>query len=102
MGKLLRNAPIEILEIRSRNRVRRFHLRRLQRRLQLDVEGEIVFCPQIWQRLGILFGERFPKWLERFHGHDPRRNARAKIFRQKRTERLVFPSLNVARAPIVH
>ena len=112
MGKLLGNAPVKILKICARDDVRRFsaagrtrrgeHLRRLQTRFKADVEGEIVFRSQVRQRRGILRWERFAKGLERFQGHHPRRNACAKVLGQKRTERLIFPGLNVARAPIIH
>ncbi len=47
MRELLRNTPVKVLKIRSRNRVRRFHLRRLQFRLELDVEGEIILRAKI-------------------------------------------------------
>src|SRR6266568_3158604 len=47
MRELLGNAPIKILEVCARDRVRRFHFRRLQFRLQLNVENEIAFCAQV-------------------------------------------------------
>src|SRR5205814_9062245 len=69
---------------------------------KMNVESEIVFSAQIWQRLRVLRWQRFTELLERFQRHHPRRNAGAEIFRQKRSERLMFPGLNIARAPIVH
>ncbi len=47
MRQLLRNAPVKILEIGARDDVRRLHLRGLQMRFELNVEGEIVFRTQI-------------------------------------------------------
>src|ERR1017187_1956042 len=102
MSELLRNAPVKVLEIRSRDYVWLAQFCGLQLRFEMNVDGEIIRHPQIWQRLGILWRKRFAKRLERIKCHDPRRNARAKVFGQERTERLVFPRLNIACAPIVH
>src|SRR5689334_14089873 len=102
MGQLLRSAPVKILEVGSSNPLGRFHLRSLKFRFELDVESEIVFRAKIRQRFRILFWEWFSKRLESLHGDNPGRNAGAEIFGQKRTERLIFPSLHVAGAPIVH
>ena len=58
--------------------------------------------PQIGQWLRILRRKRLSKWFECFQHHHPGRDARAKIFRQKRTERLIFPSLHIPRTPVIH
>ena len=74
----------------------------LQTRFELNVVGEIVRSranrATAPDPAPAAVSERF----ERFQRHDPRRDAGAEIFRQKRTERLVFPRLNIARAPVVH
>src|SRR5262249_16022917 len=102
MGKLLRNAPVEILEIRARDDVRCSQRRRLELRFKLDIECEIVFRPQVREWLRILWRERLPESLKRFEHHNPRRNACREILRQKWPERLIFPRLNITCAPVVH
>src|SRR5215831_15560373 len=102
MCKLLRDAPVEILEIGSGNPVWRIHFRRPQMRFEFNVEGGIVSRAQVRQRLWILCREGFAEWVERFKCDNPWRDTRAEILRQKWTERLIFPRLNVACAPIIH
>src|SRR6202035_1666049 len=101
MRELLGSAPVKVLKIRSRDWVRRFQLGRLQCCFELDVEGKIIFRAKIRQWFGILSRQRLPKWLQGFQGHDPGRNAGAKVLGQKWTERLRFPCLNNTRDPLV-
>src|SRR5436190_11721874 len=68
----------------------------------MNVEGEIVFSAQVRQRLGLLLGKWLAKRLKRFCCYHPRGNAGTKILGQKGSQRLIFPRLNVARAPIIH
>ena len=75
---------------------------RLQARFQVDVVSAVVRRAQVGQRRGILRRQRLTEGLERIQRHDPRRNGGAEIFREKRPERLVFPRLHIARAPVVH
>src|SRR5437763_11024566 len=102
MSELLRHAPVKMLEVCARDEVRRVHGRSLQSRFQTNVECEIILRAQIRQRLGILLRKRFSERLEGFKCYDPGRDAASEVFSQERPERLIFPRLNIARAPIVH
>src|SRR5579871_195913 len=51
---------------------------------------------------GVTIEARHTKWRERFAGNDPGRDRRCKTLREKRPERLILPTLDVARRPIVH
>src|SRR5438045_9344838 len=102
MGELLRDAPVEILEVRPRNDMCLHEFVRLQLRFELNVEAEVVRLPQIGQRLGILDRQWFSEGLQRVQRYHPRRNARAKVLRKEWPERLIFPRLHVTCAPIVH
>src|SRR6266436_542955 len=102
MRKLLRDAPVKILKICARNNVRRVHRRSLQAGLKMNIEREIIFAAQVRQWFRILRRQRLPEWFECLERDNPGRNAGAKVLRQKRAERLIFPCLNVARAPVIH
>ena len=59
---------------------------------------------QVRQRFGIAIRplERgHAKRRQRLHGHDPGRDGGGKALGQERSQRLIFPGLNVARRPVV-
>ena len=62
----------------------------------------LAFLPQIGQRLGVLRHAFDAERLQSVQGHDPRRHAGGKRLGEERTERLVFPPLHVAGAPVIH
>src|SRR5262249_51181121 len=57
---------------------------------------------QVRQWLRDLLWARDAKRLQRLQRYDPRRNGRGEILGQKRAERLIFPSLDVAGAPVIN
>ena len=76
----------------------------LERQVDRTLPG-IVFTGQVGERLRIasrsgVWGR--PERLEGIHRHDPGRHGRGEVLREERTERLVFPRLDVARRPVVH
>ena len=78
--------------------------------MQPDLEFHIdatllpVACRiQVRQRLRVAFRAHKGRaeWRQGFHGHDPGRDGAGEIFGQERTQRLVFPGLQIARRPVV-
>src|SRR4051812_2255125 len=102
MGQLLRNAPIEILEVGASDDLGRGHTPGLQSGLELDIKCKVVRTPKIRQRLRILDWKWLSERLQRFQTNDPGRNTGGEILRQERSQRLVLPRLNVSGAPIIH
>ena len=100
--ELLRNAPVKISEICAGDGLQLGHFRGLQSRFELNVESKIICAFQVRQWRWILCRQAFTEQLQRLQRDHPRRDAGAKIFRQERAQRLVFPGLNVPRAPVVH
>ena len=85
----------------------RFHLFGEQQHFKLDIQRPalLIGCvKQIVQRLRITFWPgrlRGTEWRQRLSRHHPGRNAGGKTLRQKRTQRLVFPRLQVPRRPVI-
>ena len=104
--------PVEMPQARSADDVRRdLALRACARstsatssRRSMPAALALLRAVEIRQRRGIAVGpqeRRRAKRLERVERHDPRRDRRREALGEKRTERLVFPRLDVARGPVV-
>lgn len=70
--------------------------------VQFDVEGTVVFVPQVLKRLGILGFQFQSKMFQSFLGHYPGRHHSDEVFRSEGTQRNIFPGLKVSCRHIVH
>src|SRR5436190_434244 len=83
------------------------HGGRKQEDLELHIQRAlalIALVPEVRKRRRIALwaqGLRQAEWSQGLRRHDPGRDGGGEIFGQKRTQRLVFPGLNVARGPVV-
>ena len=109
MREHLRGRPEHVAETPTRNERRRHallaHRHARDQHFKRDVEVCARGIGEIRQRLRIFGAARRTGHAERFEriaDDDPRRHGRREVLRQERTERLVFPLLNIARRPIVH
>src|ERR1051325_9922653 len=88
----LRDRPIHVAEVAAADPCA------VQPDFYRDVERDVVFE----MRQHRIFALRLHAIrLERVERDDPRRDRRRKVLREKRTERLVLPRLDVARQPVV-
>src|ERR671924_108276 len=69
--------------------------------LEVEIEVPVAFGPEVRKRLGVLRGPGDPGVLERVERGDPGGDRGRERLAQERAERLVFPGLDVARAPVV-
>ena len=106
----LRDRPVRVTEIRRRQPIAGVaalaHRFGLQPRLERDVDRASVAVRgrvEIRQRRRIAgrMPERAAERRERIERDDPRRDRRREVLREERSERLVLPALDVARAPVV-
>src|SRR5215212_2012862 len=98
----LRHGPVHLPEVPAADAHRRRHLLRLQPHLERDVVA--VAAGQVRHRRGIAgrpLVRRDAERLERVERHDPRRDRRPEALGQEWSERLVLPSLDVARGPVI-
>src|SRR5262249_40526106 len=107
----LGDGPVEIARVAGRQPMRRkpsvAQARREQEHFEVDRERAarlVALVEQMGKRSRIAVGPRRPRGAGRSQrlGRDPPwRDAGAEALAEERTERLVFPSLDVARRPIV-
>ena len=67
----------------------------------MNVKIFVTFKFKIIQNLRILRRRHGSEWLQSLQRHNPGRNRTAEIFCQKWSKRYIFPTLDVARAPVV-
>src|SRR5690606_17723892 len=110
VSQQLRKIPVGILEVGSRQDGRfdvfRARLLRAQQDFQADVEGTAGLVggrTQVWQGLRVarIAFKGDAEGCQRFQRDDPGGNGAGKVLGQKRSQRLVFPRLQIACRPVV-
>merc|ERR1719385_76604 len=101
VSKLLLHRPVHVSEVGLRHSAP-LPVLGVDLNIQLDVEGEGIGMAEVWKWCWVLFVVCHRKWLQSLHGDHPRRDGGPQVLGPKRSERNIFPLLDVPRRPVIH